>query len=160
MAAPAKATLSTDEIRSSLREVSWDFADAWTRHGLSLLHWYPTKLPPQVASSLIGALTQRGEIVCDPFCGSGTVLGEAVRLGRRAIGLDVNPVACLISKAKTTLIPIPRLSQGFGTFMQRLHFGLGIMNSSHLPLPLSDIEEEVLQLIASAPRNTLQPEFS
>jgi hypothetical protein len=29
-----------------------------------------------------------------------------------------------------------------------------------LPLPLSDIEEQVLQLIASAPRNTLKPEFS
>jgi hypothetical protein len=74
--------------------------------------------------------------------------------------LDVNPVAYLISKAKTTLIPIPQLSQGFGTFMQRLHFGLGIVNSSHLPLPLSDIEEQVLQLIASAPRNTLKLEFS
>jgi site-specific DNA-methyltransferase (cytosine-N4-specific) len=42
-----------------------------------------------------------GETVFDPFCGSGTTLVEALILKRHALGLDANPIACLISRAKT-----------------------------------------------------------
>jgi DNA modification methylase len=40
----------------------------------------------------------KNEIVLDPFCGSGVMIGEALRLGRRAIGIDVNPVSIFITK--------------------------------------------------------------
>jgi site-specific DNA-methyltransferase (cytosine-N4-specific) len=45
-----------------------------------------------------------GETVADIFCGSGTTLVEALLLKRNAIGIDANPLACLISEAKTTRI--------------------------------------------------------
>ena len=38
----------------------------------------------------------------DPFCGSGTTLVECQRRGLRAVGVDLNPIACLISKVKTS----------------------------------------------------------
>ncbi len=38
------------------------------------------------------------EIVLDPFCGSGVMIGEALRLGRKAIGIDINPVSIFITK--------------------------------------------------------------
>jgi DNA modification methylase len=41
-------------------------------------------------------------VVLDPFCGSGTTLISAQFLGHQAIGVDANPLMCLVSEAKTT----------------------------------------------------------
>ena len=41
----------------------------------------------------------------DPFSGSGTTLVEALLLKRHPIGVDANPLACLIARAKTTRLP-------------------------------------------------------
>jgi DNA modification methylase len=46
-------------------------------------------------------LSQPGDLVLDPFCGSGTVLLEAQLAGRRAYGADTNPLARLIARVKT-----------------------------------------------------------
>ena len=46
--------------------------------------------------------TKEGEVVLDPFCGCGTTLVEAKLHNRKAIGVDLNPIAVLMSKAKTT----------------------------------------------------------
>lgn len=48
-----------------------------------------------------GDLDTRTAVVLDPFCGSGTVLVEACRRGARAIGVDANPLAVSIARAKT-----------------------------------------------------------
>ena len=45
-----------------------------------------------------------GETIADIFCGSGTTLLEALQLKRHAIGIDANPLAALISRAKTTTL--------------------------------------------------------
>jgi hypothetical protein len=50
---------------------------------------------------LIGALSEPGEIVLDPFIGSGTTGVEAQRLDRTCIGIELNPVAALMARAKT-----------------------------------------------------------
>jgi site-specific DNA-methyltransferase (cytosine-N4-specific) len=47
-----------------------------------------------------------GNAVLDPFCGSGTTLTEAQRLGLPSVGIDVNPIACLISRVKTAPTPL------------------------------------------------------
>lgn len=67
-------------------------------------HRYPAKFIPQLAARLIQEYSAEGDLVIDPFMGSGTTLVEA-RLQRRAsIGVDINPVACLIARAKTQAI--------------------------------------------------------
>ncbi|HEY1068895.1 MAG TPA: DNA methyltransferase, partial [Pirellulales bacterium] len=48
------------------------------------------------------SLSRKGDLVLDPFCGSGTVLLEAQLARRVAVGADANPLARLISKVKTT----------------------------------------------------------
>jgi hypothetical protein len=55
---------------------------------------------PTTASRLIESFSQPGDVVLDPFCGSGTVVVEARLLGRRAIGVDANPLAVRLTELK------------------------------------------------------------
>jgi len=70
-------------------------------HGL---HAYKGKFYPQLAKSLLNLaeLGPNAEVL-DPFCGSGTVLLESQLNGFTATGLDMNPLAVLISKAKVSV---------------------------------------------------------
>jgi len=54
---------------------------------------YPAEKPPAVSEVLINQSSQAGEVVADPFMGSGSVGVAAARLGRRFIGTDLNPEA-------------------------------------------------------------------
>jgi len=67
-------------------------------------HKYPAKFIPQLAQRLILENSNPGDLVCDPFMGSGTTLLEAILNSRRAYGSDIQPLSVLISKAKTTSI--------------------------------------------------------
>ena len=55
--------------------------------------------PPKSANEALDYLHQHGPTIRDPFCGGGSIVLEAQRLGFRAVGSDLNPVAALISKA-------------------------------------------------------------
>lgn len=52
---------------------------------------HPCEFCPDVVSLIIEKYSEPGDIVLDAFCGTGTVPGEADRLGRRGIGCDVRP---------------------------------------------------------------------
>jgi DNA methylase len=64
-------------------------------------HSYPARMHPVTAAGLISGLSPAGGLVGDPFCGSGTVLVEARRLGRRSLGVDLNPLAVRLTRFKT-----------------------------------------------------------
>jgi len=64
-------------------------------------HTYPARMHPETASRLVHAFARAGDTVLDPFCGSGTVLVEALLANRRAIGTDLSPLAVLLAKCKT-----------------------------------------------------------
>jgi hypothetical protein len=63
---------------------------------------YPARFPPPFARSVIQEFTEHGDTVVDPFMGGGTVLVEALAHGRRVIGVDLNPLATFVARAKTT----------------------------------------------------------
>ena len=86
---------------NDLRTIDWDFADSARENGRHAFHPYPAKFISHIPARLIDALSEPGETVLDPFCGSGTTLVEAATRGRVALGADVNPVAVLVSQAKT-----------------------------------------------------------
>ena len=64
-----------------------------------------TPPPPDDAEAVSGYLRQYAPPVCDPFCGGGSIPLEAQRLGLRAYGSDLNPVAVLVSKATCEIPP-------------------------------------------------------
>jgi len=80
---------------------------SYITHGI---HPYTAKLIPHIPRYLISKYSKENELVLDGFCGSGTTLLEAMLLSRNAIGIDINPLAILISKVKTTPLDIEETS--------------------------------------------------
>jgi len=70
--------------------------EQWT-HGY---HRYPAKFLPNLVKKIIEDYTQPTDLVADFFAGCGTTLVEAKVHGRQSIGVDINPVAELITRAK------------------------------------------------------------
>lgn len=98
---------SPDELRITKRvanaflSINWSFTTDDTGFLTHDLHPYPSKFIPQIPGHCIAQLSLPGELVLDPFGGSGTTALEAVRLGRRALSMDANAVGTLIGRVKT-----------------------------------------------------------
>jgi len=88
--------------RKKRYDPSWNYSDDPSRPYTHPIHPYPAMMIPQVAGRLLDGYGKRNAVVLDPFCGSGTVLLEAVVRGHNAYGIDINPLSLLISKVKTT----------------------------------------------------------
>jgi DNA methylase len=77
--------VSTRQIRSS----TYDF------------YRYPARLPPTVARTAIEEFSKKNDWIVDPFMGGGTSIVEAIQLGRRALGVDINALAHFITDVRT-----------------------------------------------------------
>lgn len=102
---------------------NWDFHSEDTQEHLHAIHPYPARFIPQIPRKAILEWTKKGDIVLDPFCGSGTTILESILLNRPAIGVDNNAVATLITRAKTlpyTRNDIRVLKKFIAEFEQRL----------------------------------------
>ena len=67
-------------------------------------HSYAGRMHPSTARVAIARFSQPGQDVLDPFCGSGTVLVEAMAAGRKAVGSDASPLAVIIARARSTTL--------------------------------------------------------
>lgn len=95
-----------DEIKKKLEEVDWDFKNKSNKRDIHYIHPYPAKFIADIPNKLIEILgVPKDTVVLDPFCGSGTTLVEAQRKGIPSVGVDLNPIACLSSRVKTSNIP-------------------------------------------------------
>lgn len=94
-----------------------------TERATHLIHPYPAKLLRHIPALFVGAkqLSSPGDVVLDPFCGSGTTLLEAQLAGRDAVGVDTNPLACLIAGAKTTRVAPEVLQQAAEQAIRAAH---------------------------------------
>ena len=61
---------------------------------------HPTQKPEYLLERIIFASTEKGQVILDPFCGSGTTGVEAVRYGRKFIGIVVSEEYMEISKKR------------------------------------------------------------
>jgi len=108
-----------------LKKIDWNFTNAITNMDTHRYHPYFAKFIPQIPHNLIKVLSEPGDTILDPFCGSGTALVEANFLDRNAIGIDLNPLACLISKVKTTPINIGEIKK-IKPFLDKLQIDFDI----------------------------------
>ena len=97
--------LSSPEA-AALSRVDWNFPDRVAQSDIEGLHPYPAKFIAEIPGALLDALpVPRDAAVLDPFCGSGTTLVESQRRGMSCVGIDLNPIAGLISRVKTSPTP-------------------------------------------------------
>lgn len=86
---------------------------------------YPTQKPEALLERIINVSSNTGDVVLDPFCGCGTAIAVAQKLGRKWIGIDVSPTAC--------------------NLMQRRMAKLGLSSVPVIGLPMSVNELRALQ---------------
>jgi len=101
-------------------DYSWDFNGAKTKPYTHGLHTYPAMFIPQVARRLLLTYSQKGDTICDIFCGSGTALIESELLSRNSFGIDLNPLAVFLAKVKTTPINPLLLSREYIKLLTRI----------------------------------------
>ena len=77
-------------------------------HGI---HKYPAKFFPELPRWIIQRFSKTGDLVLDPFMGSGTTNLEAMLLQRASVGVDVDPFSRLLAGVKTTPLNRKTLSQ-------------------------------------------------
>ena len=98
-------------LETAMRDV-WEIgrlqSDARERVG------YPTQKPVALLDRVVLASSNQGDLVCDPFCGSGTTLVAAKRLGRRWWGCDLNPQAVTLTERRLAAetAPLPGMAGG------------------------------------------------
>ncbi len=78
---------------------------------------YPTQKPEALLERIIGASSNPGDVVLDPFCGCGTTVAAAQKLNRRWIGIDITHLAINLIKV--------RLKDAFGRKMDSLYHTVG-----------------------------------
>lgn len=110
------------QLVNLINDQDWEFAEADTQYLTHNIHRYSGKFIPQIARKVIEILTQEGDIVLDPYNGSGTTMLEALLTGRNAIGCDINPLALLISEVKCMLTTPGELDWLVNFFEEKLSF--------------------------------------
>ena len=61
---------------------------------------HPTQKPEYLLERIVLASTEDGQIILDPFCGSGTTGVEALKYGRKFVGIEINEEYMAISKRR------------------------------------------------------------
>lgn len=110
------------------------------------LHSYPARMHPATARALVELTGEalpggkRPSVLLDPFCGSGTTLVEGRHAGFRVIGVDANPLAVLIARAKTWTVAGSRLRElrevGHRLAAEALSEGKAARRSGYEPGPM------------------------
>ncbi len=115
-------TKNEKEINLSKIPIShdWSFSDKTIKHTAYITHGYytyPAKFIPQLAAKIITTHSKKNDIVIDPFMGSGTTIIEAIVNNRIGIGTDINEIAVLLAKVKSTPIDYNILANEYTNLM-------------------------------------------
>lgn len=82
---------------------------------------HPTQKPEKLLAKIILASSNPGDMVLDPFAGSGTTMVVAKKLGRNFVGIEIDPVYCCLAEKRLDLAEADPSIQGYanGVFWER-----------------------------------------
>ncbi|MBE6719179.1 MAG: hypothetical protein E7571_00805 [Ruminococcaceae bacterium] len=81
------------------------------------MHKYFARRPYNVFSHLIKHYTSKGDIILDCFCGGGVTIFESAHLGRKPIGVDINPLAAFITRMQLFNGEVSELNDCYRRFL-------------------------------------------
>ncbi|WP_440697295.1 DNA methyltransferase [Bacillus subtilis] len=84
------------------------------------MHKYFARRPYNVFQNLINHYTKENDLVLDVFCGGGVTVFESVAMNRRAIGVDLNPLATFITKMQLKKVNLALLNEVGTSFINNL----------------------------------------
>lgn len=112
--------MSENQIKNHLQSMDWTIKKADMDVYTHNIHLYPARMVPIVVNRLILHLSNPGDVVFDPFCGSGTVMLEAMLSGRRGIATEINPLAVKIANVKTTLVDLKEINTAYSVIISHI----------------------------------------
>jgi len=97
----ADCELAWTSFKSAVRLFKW----RWNGMLQERMNWkekrlHPTQKPIELFRWIIKKYTKSGDLICDPFMGSGTTVIACNQLGRRCIGIEINDDYCEIAKKR------------------------------------------------------------
>lgn len=95
-------------------------ANTNTYKGIYAMHKYWGKKPFNEISKFIEKYSAPEDTVMDCFCGSGVTLIEAVKAGRKAVGIDLNPIAIKLTNVSMTAVEIDKINKTFEFIKEKL----------------------------------------
>ena len=106
------------------------------------IHPFPARMAPEIALTKLQDLPQ-GFVVLDPMVGSGMVLGTAAKLGLKAIGYDLDPLACMVSSVNGTRVDEEKVRSACAELLQKC----SQLDPESIILPWIDNDDETKRFI-------------
>ncbi|MCF7809685.1 hypothetical protein K9N50_01715 [bacterium] len=82
------------------------------------MHRYWARRPHNVFAHIIQHYTNPGDLVLDPFCGGGVTVVESLKLRRRVVGIDINPLATWITQVEVEPVDLDELEAAFNKWYE------------------------------------------
>lgn len=131
-----------DATFDKLRSLDWELKNANTNKYSATIHSYHARFIPQIPERMIEAYTEKGDTVLDPFNGSGTTTMVSGALQRNGVGVDLNPLACLIARVKCRNYNIERLESHITDFLKKAKQNVRAIDSQQRLDDFTDSEPE------------------
>lgn len=102
---------------------AWQSASKQWGHAFHAMCSYMAMFPPSLPHYFIQKFTRPGDVVLDPFCGRGTTPLQACVTGRIGIGVDLNPLAYVLTRAKVEAPPPAHLEARLRALENDMFYG-------------------------------------
>jgi len=124
--------MSNKSLTEKFNMLTLESADHWDYRGNSnserdYVHGfctYPAMMVPKMQREMLEVCLKETAVIrpqlLDPFAGSGTILVEGMLKGLDVFGIDINPLAVLLCKVKTTIINVDELKTGSEQLIARI----------------------------------------
>jgi DNA modification methylase len=149
---------TSESVLSAISEVDWSFSNR-EKSAIEGIHPYPAKFIGDIPRTFIEQLPiPAGTKVFDPFCGSGTTLVEAQRAGHSTVGIDLNPIACLLARVKTARLA-PRFVEVANEVVERARY-FNLQQPSTIPNVDHWFKQEIQVAVSGLAQTITAQEFS
>ncbi len=131
----------------------WSEGGEEEAHSLHGLVPYPDVFNPELPAHFIRKYTRRGQVVLDPFCGSGSTALESILQGRIAYASDMSPLATRMTAAKLSPADITEVTLRLQKINLRRPINLDVYRERFAPFYDIDTFREICNLRASLQEN-------